>query len=269
MKFRAKNQAQKNDDLRTGVGVSFAFHAFLISLFTLKAVFFTTESIEVADAVRVDIIDLPDKIDPNKVADQIEAKPKPQEEPKPPEPQQEKQEQKPAKADPVKAKDLEAINLDRTKIKNEDKDKKLKAKLAIEKIKKDLDKSNKEDQEAKNLAAQSVKKFKGNVIAAGNSLTGLDRLQHEAYISSLDKGIKQNWYLPEWLRKKGLKTIITVKISEAGKVLSRVIITSSGNNEYDDSGIEAVDKAAPFDPPPEKFIEHLQVLGFNVEFSEK
>jgi colicin import membrane protein len=78
---------------------------------------------------------------------------------------------------------------------------KLKAMSAVEKIKEELEK------DKKNVAGQGASKatgikIKGNVLSPGTELTGLNRLQHDNYLASLDQQIKQHWFLPQWIPRK-------------------------------------------------------------------
>lgn len=267
---------QDNEDqLSRGIGVSFALHALLISFFTLKAVFFTPESIDFTQAVRVDMVGLPDKIDPKELppaATKEEAKAP---EPKKPEPKVEKPAEKApppkpeVKMPPKVTKDPEAINLEKVKSKQQNALDKLKAMAALEKIKEDVAEEKAAEAAAvAKKAAQGSQKIKGNQVSSGSALTGLTKLQHETYIADLDRHIKQNWALPEWLAKRDLSAQVRVNIDARGLVISKKIVKSSGNPNYDEEVLATIEKSSPFPPPPDKFLSLVESEGILIGFPE-
>jgi len=265
-----KKRLIKDDDLLKGLKVSLGLHIALVAAFTVRAVFFAPEKIDYSTAVRVDIVGLPDKMQEQQLPPKQEEAPKPQPvkpEPAPKAPPKEAKVEKPAKAPPKK--DAEAINLDKDKNKQKEALEKLKAMAAIEEMKKEAQK----DKEPKKVAGvgdtqSQATKIKGNVLAAGTALTGLNKLQHDNYLSSLDQKIKQHWSLPEWLANKPLRAQVRVKIDDKGSILSREIVLSSGNSSYDEYALEAIDKSAPFAAPPEKFVTIVAVNGLVIGFPE-
>lgn len=244
------------------------FHIALFAAFSIKAAFFTPQKIDYSAAIRVDMVALPDKVDPNQLPPPKveESKPEAKPEPAP------KPEPKPVAVEkPVKApkKDLEAVNLNKDKNKQKEALEKLKAMAAIEEMKKEAEKE-KENKKMAGMGDNKAQptKIKGNVLSPGTALTGLNRLQHDSYLASLDQQIKQHWYLPEWLAKKPFRAQVRLKIDEKGRILSREIVLSSGNSSYDDLALETIDKSAPFAPPPEKFVSIVAVNGLLIGFPE-
>ena len=67
---------------------------------------------------------------------------------------------------------------------------------------------------------------------------------------------------------KPFKAQVHVKFDTTGKILSRVILRSSGEPAYDEQCLEAVDRAAPFPVVPEKFSEKFKVDGVVIGFPE-
>jgi colicin import membrane protein len=263
----SKKRLIQDDDLLKGLKVSLGLHIALVAAFTIRAAFFTPEKIDYSAAVRVDIVGLPDKAQEQKLPPKQEeaAKPEPvKPEPAPKTPPKEAKVEKPVKAP---KKDTEAINLNKEKNKQKEALEKLKAMAAIEEMKKETEKENKKTTSTSDTKAQPTK-IKGNVLSPGTALTGLNRLQHDSYLSSLDQQIKQHWYLPEWLSKKPLRAQVRLKIDEKGHILSREIVLSSGNSSYDDLALETIDKSAPFAAPPEKFVSIVAVNGLVIGFPE-
>lgn len=267
---------QQEEQFNRGIGVSFVLHAVLISFFTLKAVFFTPEAIDFTQAVRVDMVGLPDKVDLNTPPPPSTAKenPKPaKEEPKAVEKPAEKT---PKKADAPKPelpkqqpKKDDSINLEKNKASQQSAIDKLKAMAALEKIKDEVAEEKKKTPPAGTGAATTgAAKVKGNMVSPGDSLTGLNKLQHDTYGADLNRHIKQHWEVPEWLAKRDLKAQVVVYLDTRGNVLERKIVKSSGNPEYDEAALATIDKSSPFPAPPEKFQAYVSVNGILIGFPE-
>lgn len=250
----------QEESIGKGLKVSFVLHALIFSLFFLKSVFFTHEAINYEAAVRVDLVGLPDKIEPTKLPEKAReaAKPAPA-----PSPVAKPVEKKPVPA-PVVKKEPDTINLQKQKSRERAAMDRLKAMEALDKIKDDVAKEN----APKKSAPAAAPKLKGNILSPGTALTGLSKLQHDTYVADLDAHIKQNWSLPEWLAKKDFKAQVRVRIDDHGNIISRQIVKSSGNSSYDAEVLKTVDRSAPFPPPPEKFVSIVGVDGILIGFPE-
>ncbi|MGZ3774165.1 MAG: TonB family protein [Pseudobdellovibrionaceae bacterium] len=270
-------QTPPDEQISRGIAVSIAIHAFLISFFALKAVFYNSEPIDFSQAVRVDIVGLPEKIDANKLLPPTpeEAKPELPSKEKPQPPTAQKAE--PVKVEPKKPepkvivktptkKVEDGINLEKVKSKQQTAIDKLKSLAAIEKIKDEVVHEKKASAAGK--ANNGGPKVKGNILSAGTALTGLSKLQHDSYASDLDHHIKQNWALPEWLAKRNLKAQARVFIDSRGNIIDRKIIKSSGNPSYDEEVLATIDRSSPFPSPPEKFVSIVSVDGILIGFPE-
>lgn len=272
-----QEQQQQDEQFNRGIGVSFVLHAVLISFFTLKAVFFTPEAIDFTQAVRVDMVGLPDKVDPNNLPPAPAAKenPKPaKEEPKAVEKPAEKA--PPKKADAPKPelpkqqpKKDDGINLEKNKASQQSAIEKLKAMAALEKIKEEVaEEKKKTPPPGTGTDTTGGAKVKGNMVSPGTALTGLNKLQHDTYGADLNRHIKQHWEVPEWLAKRDLKAQVVVYLDTRGNVLERKIVKSSGNPEYDEAALTTIDKSSPFPAPPEKFQAYVSVNGILIGFPE-
>ena len=256
---------EQNEKVKLGLVVSLAIHATLISFLFLRNVFVNFESIDYQSAVRVDIVALPDKLPENfqpppKVED--EKPPAPPEKAEPtPTVKLEEPKPLPPKQDPDK------INLDKTKQKQQEALAKLKSNQALENLKKKMEQEKKIAGLADATKAQNVK-IKGNILAAGTELKGLNKLQHDNFVADLDRHIKQNWALPQFLANKDYRAQVLLKIDDRGQVILRQIYKSSGNQNYDDVVLETIDRSAPFPAPPEKFIAIVGVKGILIGFPE-
>lgn len=250
--------------LSPGVILSFCLHIALVALFLFKTTFFNREQLAYDTAVRVDLVALPDKVQPNLAEpNQPEQKPEPATAPTPaqtpkPEPVVEK---KPEPLPKKQTADQDAIKLqkDIKKKQNSALDK-LKAMEALEKIKEDV----KKDQ----VKTKANTPVKGNIINPGTSLTGLNKVQEQSYLNRLDSHIKSHWALPQWLANKNYRAQIRVQFDETGRIVSRQVIKSSGNATYDEMALATIDKSAPFPAPPEKFTAIFKVDGVLIGFPE-
>ncbi|MFN7728652.1 MAG: energy transducer TonB [Bdellovibrio sp.] len=249
----------KNDRLNRYVGFSIGVHVLILLIFTVKA-FFAGDAIEYQSAVRVDLIGLPDKVIPEDL--------KPASGPAPEAPPADKTEEN-AKAElPTKLPktDPDAINLDKNKSKQKDAMAKLKQMSAFEKIQQQELAEERKKLDA--LAAAKAKQIKGNQISSGSQLSGISRLQADNYIGNVERQIRANWVLPQYLAKKNLKAQVRVRFDETGQVLSAQIVKSSGNPTFDEIVIDTVQKSSPVPPPPEKFVRLFNLEGVLFGFPE-
>lgn len=272
---QAKQPHDPDKELSKGLKVSVGLHALIFAAFTVRAIFFDPQPpMSYQSAIRVDMVGLPDKLDPAQALPPKKEDSKPQ--PKEKEPAKpEKEVKKEVKVEPTKPKipkvDSEAVNLKKEKDKQKQALDKLKATSALDKIKEDL--KTEDEKEKKKLAGLGTAKspgtkIKGNILSAGTELTGLNKLQADNYLAELDHQIKQNWFLPQWLSKKPLRAQVRLKLDEKGHIISRDIVFSSGNSSYDDLALDTIDKSAPFPPPPEKFISIVGISGLVIGFPE-
>lgn len=224
--------------------LSIGLHVGIFLVFSVKATFFPSEAINIEGAIRVDVVDLPDKLPPSPVKPKPEAKPeakkaaaKPKPKPKP----------KPNTVNLAKkrnAKMTDAIERAR----------------ALQKIE-DLLK----EEESKAVAAAPVK---GNQISKGSQLKGVHKLQYDDYIGELESHIRSHWSIPAWLANLELRASVHVKVTPEGFVKYKKIKKSSGNETYDDAVLATVDKASPFPRPSDKFRAILDSEGFVLGFPE-
>ncbi|MBC7420901.1 MAG: TonB family protein [Bdellovibrio sp.] len=255
-----------DDDFKRGFGISAVLHVLIVLFFIVKVAFYDEPILDLSQAIRVDMVGLPDKMDANKLPPKVEEILKE----KLPTKEQPKVEEKKEEVvkEPVKEKaavvktpkvENDAVNLKKVQQKQ---------KTAIDKLKK-LDALEKIKQDIRNEAQKAnVKPIKGRVIMPGSGLTGLDKLDANAYLQTLDQHVKQNWSLPQWLMNKPLKTQVHVRFDANGKILSRAVLRSSGEPAYDEQCLEAVDRSAPFPIVPEKFSEKFKVDGVVIGFPE-
>lgn len=251
-----------------GLIYSFIAHILFLLLAIVKIVVYPDTVLDLSRAIRVDMIDLPEKIDvyqmpvedlkqiSNKLPEKI-AEPEKASEPEP----------KP-KIEPVaKVKPADdSININKIKSEQKMKQKqkealnKLKTSAALEKLKKETS-DEKPSQKLKSV-------FKGRALSAGTSLSGLDKLQSDSYLSQLDAKIKAQWTLPQWLIGKNLRTRVHIKIEENGSIIYKKLTQSSGNSTYDEYCMQAITRAQDLPQVPEKFTTVYKIDGFIIGFPD-
>lgn len=262
--MKATNEQNK------GIVFSFIAHSVLLVFLILKNVFFDADMPDYQAAIRVDMVALPDKnpVMPSQPAS--ETKPEPLPEPV-----------KAAEILPEKKPQIDetAIKLSENKKLEDEKQKKLdeqKRKEALDRIKKmsalESIKSSVESERIEKMVGKSESKekpvFKGNVLNPGTELTGINKIQHENYVALIDRQIKENWTLPQWLANKDFKAQALLKIDQNGNIIYNQIYKSSGNANYDDIVKETIQKSGPFPKPPDKFSAILSERGVLIGFPE-
>jgi len=79
-----------------------------------------------------------------------------------------------------------------------------------------------------------------------------EKVSLDIYFHQLQQHVRRFWVIPEGFNPEGLKTVIKVKIDPEGRVLLAQIEQGSGNRIFDNSALQAVKRAEPYPPPPEK-----------------
>lgn len=271
-----KSTITHHNEFTKSLGLSVVAHLALLLFFVIQVTFFNDPIVDLSQAIRVDMVGLPNKIDQNQSAHTAEEKInklpekniETQSEPEPV--SAEKIKQPTAKVEHKKqtAPDAQSVDLKKSKSKQKAALEKLKKLSAIDKIKQEV----RSEAEAKALKAftQSLPKgpIKGRAISAGTALSGLDRLEANQYLQSLDQQIKQHWALPQWLMNKPFKAQVLIKLDANGGLISKSILKGSGQPSYDQYCLQAVEQAAPYSAVPEKLTEKFSVEGIVIGFPE-
>lgn len=246
-----KNKIE-NEKFQRDLKYSLVFHVIVLGAFSVKNIFFSSPDIDYKSAIRVDIVDLPDKIvnkantqkkTPAKKIEpikQIKPKDKPKPKPKP---------KKKSMTNKVSLKKSQNTAIERLK--------------ALEKLKQEKD-----TEDTQQAALNKIKEFKGNNLSKGSSLSGVVADQQNAYIGLLDNHIKQYWDLPRWLAEENLSCKVQIKIDTNGNLVFRRILESSGNTDFDDIALKTVDNASPFPMPPAGLSGTLETNGVTIEFEK-
>ena len=245
------------------IKLSIILHILVFVFFAVRAIFFPADISILENAIRVDMVDLPDKIDPNPLPAPIveETKkelPTKQEPPKlvvkdPP---------KPADVKKEIAKEPDAIKIDKDKTTQKQALAKLKQLDAFEKLEKQVELEKK--QQAVQAASEAA--VKGNIISPGSELKGINQLQADNYRGVVQRHMKQHWEIPHYIKKTNLETEVLVKFDSNGQILSKEITKTSGNSAYDEAVMAAIEKSSPVPAPPGKFTAIASVEGFTFVF---
>jgi TolA protein len=117
----------------------------------------------------------------------------------------------------------------------------------------------------RNLVAEGNKVSKGVAISGTGSSNG-DLTEFNLYMSALPAHIRVNWKLPGYLLEKDLKCRIRIFLNKNGKLLKAEVYQSSGEEEFDQRALSAVQKSSPFPSVPSQNAKNALngeiVLGF-------
>lgn len=234
-----------HNDFKKCLAVSLFLHFAIVIFFSVRFLFFPSEPLILQNAIRVDVVDLPDK---------VKSLPEPTiAEPAEPEPV--------AKQEPPKPKEIpKAVELKKEpekKVETKQKDafNKLKQLSALDKLK-----------EKKAEEPKATAPLKGNMLNSGDSLTGLEKIQFDDYFSKLKAHVRERWDLPQWLANANLSAQAGVLIDERGFVIKKQLIKSSGNEIFDNKVIATLEKSSPFPSPPPRLRDLVGSRGIVFNF---
>jgi colicin import membrane protein len=245
------------DTFSRNLTISMTGHLALLAVIFVRAVFIPSEPIEIRRAIRVDVVDLPTKMS----EEQLRAsEPMPARAETKPEPIKEVPKAEPVKTEPVNITKPKA-DLSKTQT---NAIAKLKAMAALDKIKQDVGEAKKS--EAKATKPSTV--IKGNQVSAGNSLTGLDKIEYDKYFDDLEVKIREQWSIPQWLADGDFKAQVQILIDERGYITKKVFRRSSGNDIFDGQVMAALEASSPLPPPPPRLQGMLSTSGLILNFPE-
>ncbi|HPI39382.1 MAG TPA: TonB family protein [Pseudobdellovibrionaceae bacterium] len=247
---------KEENSIFSGLSLSVAAHAAILSIFLIKTVFFKPLEVDYTAAIRVDLVGLPDKIE------NIENVENTKENSKTAEKAQALEKVPPPIQLDKPAPPEEAVKIKPSKTQKEALDK-IKTQSALDKIRKELAKDHIKKLSQTPSGARPVK---GDVVSEGSALKGLEKLELNEYAVILDRHIKQNWQLPEWLSGKGYQAQVRVFVSKSGALIGKNLVSSSGNSEYDQAALNTIQASAPFPSPPGLVAGAMENRGFVVFF---
>ena len=263
--FKIKDDINESDHFKKMITLSVVIHVSLLLFFSIKTLLFPMEAMNLDTAIRVDMVDLPDKLQALPVKpDSANIPPVPVPVPVQKELPEPKVLPKVTAPKEIPKKPTLALPKSNEKDLALKRIEKFKKEQARQKMLQDIEKEVKQD-EAKEKAARFEKVkaalVKGNALSPGTSLHGLNKAAFNDYTGEIYNLVQAHWNLPQWLKGASLKASVHVYVDHRGVVLQRIIEQSSGDKNFDDYALKAIDDAAPFPKPPEKFVELLRVDG--------
>ncbi|MDH5736890.1 MAG: cell envelope integrity protein TolA [Gammaproteobacteria bacterium] len=117
--------------------------------------------------------------------------------------------------------------------------------------------------EEQSLMAQNLADMVAAEQAARQAVTDDEKAM--AYVQRIQSDIIRNWSRPPSARN-GMQTLLRVFLVPTGELVDVVVEESSGNDAFDRSALLAVEKAQPFEVPPEANLFERQFRQFTVLF---
>lgn len=249
--------------------ISVLLHLSAGLIWVIQNVIAPDETVTYQKAIRIDMIGLPDKVTqdqlqpvvkPSQPANsEVASEKKNEATPKSP-PKKSPSELGPAKAEKAKA---QAVNKKGTEGNNRLGNAKISQLSALEKLEESMAVEAAQNQQLKKLM------FKGNAIVEGSSLSGLDKIEAEDYVGSVESHVRSFWRLPQWLSNlKKMRAKALVKWDTRGVPVLIQIIESSGNDEFDEVVMQTLQNAVPYPAPPDRFALLMRRQGVVFGFPE-
>lgn len=212
------------------------------------------ENIKLVEAsVRVDMVALPDKtLQELKSLEQLQRSV--------PAKKIEVQKTQAPKLKPVVAEDSKEGFIDKNKAPKKSLSDMLKqySKKDVKQVKRKKQKVVKKEEELldkKDLSKLSDLVKKGNMVKAGVGLTGANDdvilTKLEEYSAGLPEIVRPYWKLPSYLIEEDLRCRIRIYLKKDGTLIRKSIFKSSGDAEYDQRALSAVEQVGKFPPVPE------------------
>lgn len=216
--------------------ISFGFHVFLIVLLFISnhfwSLFEEKKQFVMPPSIRIDSIGLPDP---------------------------------PSKKKAVKEKKPITLPPKKPEIKKEKPVKKKKTKKEKKQEKKKITEKEQPEQAPADLKEEINK---GNQLNKEGEKEGEEVISKEtlsaiySYTEMIKRKIRSNWDLPKYLTEVSLTTQIELRINPDGSIFYKNIHSSSGNDLFDSYVLKAIERAAPYPPPPDEAKIYIQKGGF-------
>ena len=216
------------------VFISFLAHLAGGALLVMFPLLKSSEPLHIKQAIRVDVVGLPEKHSPDK-----------------------RNFRKPKKTAPKPLPKKKSKALAQKKIKKKEAPKK--------KPEESLKQTQTAQAEAiKKLKSQEAKVYKGEQISKGSSQQGeVSELLIYAYFSRLRAHVMAYWDLPRLLADKNLKAIVSIQVNPKGDITRIELEKTSGNEAFDQIVIETIKNSSPLPQPPEELSSLLKEgVGF-------
>lgn len=237
-----------SSDIILWLFLSVALHAILATLFALSPD--SSKKIIYVPVYEVDLVPAPDVVKAEPPVS-IQQEVRPIEEPKPPMVARKARKSSKVVAMPKAlrkaVKPDEAISKMREKVAAEE---------AVDRIRKKM----REKEPATTSASGSGVKIAQKAPARVYQYEELDA-ELRAYFDKISRAVMSAWFLPDSLRNKGYKAVLSIHVLRDGTVESLWIEEGSGNRYYDDSAMRAINKINPLPPLPKGWREEYIDLG--------
>jgi TonB family protein len=238
----------KSDPFRSFLILSGVSHAIVIGFLTVRMFFFPSETLLLQEAIRVDIVGLPDK------APEMVDKTRPATVAEKTSPVADKAAPSSATLRPPAVQ--EKTKLDNRKL-QQDALRRLKARESIDRLREMEEQAERQrqlEELRRQMAQKRMQEFKGNQIMTGTGLTGLEKLAYDRYYPELKTHILAHWQIPQHLNEAELKVQVAIVVDDTGAIRQKKIVSSSGNEVFDGFAIAALERASPVPPPPRQLL---------------
>lgn len=219
--------------------ISFAAHICLFIFLLFSPQMFRSKTMEIKEAIRVDMVGLPDI----KKSQPIQ-KPTPKKEVKKSAPKKPKKKPKPAPKKPDAKKELKKV----------------------EKSKPDPKQTKEAQSQAISNLREEKPRYAGEQISKGDSQEGeINALLISAYSARIKAHLNNNWNIPQFLADKNLRATMVIYINKLGQVTRIELETTSGDESFDQIIIETIRISSPLPKPPPELVYSLsrEGIGFN------
>lgn len=103
-----------------------------------------------------------------------------------------------------------------------------------------------------------------NGISLANSLSDVDGVDFNSYMSTMYSSIKKNWHPTE--NSGSGKVVISYKIKRDGTIIEPKIVSST-NTELNKFAVEAIEKSSPLQPLPKRCKRDLIEVSFTFNYN--
>lgn len=85
------------------------------------------------------------------------------------------------------------------------------------------------------------------------------------YMRELQRRIKMNWEPPKG--KESLRVVLLFRLAKDGRLLSRAVFKSSGDDKADKAALDALENSMPFKPLPAEFQGKSVDIQFTFDYN--
>ena len=200
---------------------------------------------------------------------EVAQKPKPTPTPKPKATPKPKPKPKPTKK-PVKKKDFEKEkdrilkDIQKQKILDELKKDKSETKEPPEQIEEEI------GEERRLAMADDIKRggepdSEGSAARSSSGGSSISPVIIQLYVSQVHRKISRHWTIPPGVPTDGgLSAFISFKVDGSGRISDVTVKESSGNSSFDEYCVKAINRSAPFPPPPPELAEEAKNKGLEL-----